>query len=63
MLYVRTSLRTLQDGIYNNGHLIENLFRLPKKNLGSFMRVSTVTCLSIFTFRLSIEMFAQSMGS
>ena len=42
ILYIRTSLRTLQAGIYNNSHLIKNLFRLPKKNLGSFTRVSTV---------------------
>ena len=26
-------LRTLQAGIYNNGHVIKNLFRLPKKTL------------------------------
>ena len=37
-----TSLRTLQAGIYDNSHLIKNLFSLPKKNLGSFTRVSTV---------------------
>ena len=47
VLYVRTFLRTLQAGIYNNNHLIKNLFRLPKKNLGSFMRVSTVVGYSI----------------
>ena len=42
IMYIRTSLRTLQAGIYNNSHLIKNLFRLQKKNLGSFMWVSTV---------------------
>ena len=31
ILYIRTSLRALQAGIYNNSHLIKNLFRLPKK--------------------------------
>ena len=41
ILYIRTSLRTLQTAIYGNSYLIKNLFRLPKKNLGSFMRVST----------------------
>ena len=39
---IRTSLRTLQAAINGNSHLIKNLFRLSKKNLGSFMRVSTV---------------------
>ena len=49
ILYIRTSLRTLQAGIYDNSHLIKNLFRLPKKNLGSFARVSTLFLIGHIT--------------
>ena len=41
-LYIRTLLRTLQAGIKNINPLITNLSRLLWKNLGSFIRASTV---------------------
>ena len=50
VLYIRTLLRTLQAGIKNTSSLIKNLPRLPEKNLGSFMRVSTVFVLRNFFF-------------
>ena len=42
LLYVRTLLRTVQAGTENISQTIKNLSRLLRKNLGSFMRVSTV---------------------
>ncbi len=44
VLYIRTILRTLQAGIKNNNPIIKRLFRVPRKNLGTFMQVSTVDC-------------------
>ena len=32
----------IQAGVYNNSHLIKNLFWLPKKNLVSFIRFPAV---------------------
>ena len=42
VLYLRTLLRTLQNGIGNINLLIKNLSRPIRKNLGSFMGVSTL---------------------
>ena len=45
--YLRTLLRTLKAVIENTNQLLENLSRLPRKNLGSFMRFSTVLVFSL----------------
>ena len=42
VVYRRTLLRTVQAGIKNTNPLTKNLLRLLSKNLGSFMRASTV---------------------
>ena len=42
VLYIRTLLRILQVGITNTSPLTKNLPRLPEKNLGSYIWVSTV---------------------
>ena len=47
VLYIRTLLRTLQAGIKNTNPLITNFFSLLRKNLGSFMQVSTVLLLQL----------------
>ena len=47
-------LRTLQTGIKNTNPLIKNLSRLLRKNLGAFMRVSTVSDLSLKDVKLAI---------
>ena len=57
VLCVRTFLRTLL--LADNSLLIKNLFRLTKKNLGSFMQVSTVEMVS--TFRL-MTLFVEFFG-
>ena len=52
-LYIRTLLRTLQAGIENNNQLLKNLSWLLRKNLASFMRVSTHFLCHILLFLLS----------
>ena len=39
---IRTLYRAMQNGVVNTNPLIMNLSRLLRKNLGSFVRVSTV---------------------
>jgi len=42
VLYIRTLVRTLHAGIKNANPPIKSQFRLLRKNLDSFIRVSTV---------------------
>ena len=42
VLYIRNFVRTLTAGIENINPLIKSLSRLVRKDLGSFMRYSTV---------------------
>ena len=44
----KNSLKNLPGLNLEKSHLIKSLFRLPKKNLGSFMQVSTVQHISSF---------------
>ena len=41
--YIGDLLRALQAGIENSNQLRKNLSRLPRENLGAFMRLSTVS--------------------
>ena len=45
--YIRPLLRTLQTGIKKTNPLVENLSKLLRKSLGSFMRVSTEVFLYV----------------
>ena len=45
LLYIGTFLRTLQAGIWNNSHLIKNLFRLPRKQCGILLYFRTYSSL------------------
>ena len=45
--YIRILLRTVQAGNENCNQLLKNLYRLFRKNLGSFMQVSSVSPVPI----------------
>ena len=47
VVYIRTLLKSFQAGIKKINSLIKNLSRQPRKNLGSFMPVSSVPHISI----------------